>query len=253
MSSGSSPATRWAARSVPAPSTPPPSVLDGIVWVVTPAAATETRRRRPARGLDRAGRGQAGPHGSRASRPAHRRRQPPPAGGLDDADGPGRDRRGGRPEILRLAAGGFRDLTRLAASDPALWSEILLANRDAIATAIDRYSERLGAMRDLVARGDADAIAAVFAEAKAARLTLAAKPQVRAGVAVLQVPVPDRPGVLADVTSAMGQADVNIEDLQIVHSPEGGRGTLHVTVAVDAADPAEVALRDHGFDPVRIA
>ena len=46
-------------------------------------------------------------------------------------------------------------------------------------------------------------------------------------MAVLQVPVPDRPGVLAEVTATMSDAGVNIEDLQIVHSPEGGRGTVH--------------------------
>jgi prephenate dehydrogenase len=160
---------------------------------------------------------------------------------------------GSDPDILRLAAGGFRDLTRLAASDPALWSEILLANREGVATAIDRYVERLISLRDLVTAGDRDEIGRVFADAKAARLTLAAKPQVRAGVAVLQLPVPDRPGVLADVTSAMSSADVNIEDLQIVHSPEGGRGTLHLTVATTSVDAAIDALRAHWFEPLRIA
>src|SRR5918996_6116797 len=52
------------------------------------------------------------------------------------------------PEILLLAAGGFRDLTRLAASDPALWSEILVANRDEIEPAVDLYIERLRTLRD---------------------------------------------------------------------------------------------------------
>ena len=160
---------------------------------------------------------------------------------------------GSDPDILRLAAGGFRDLTRLAASDPDLWSEILLSNRDAVTTAIDRYVERLASLRDLVSDGDRDEIGRVFADAKAARLTLAAKPQVRAGVAILQLPVPDRPGVLADVTSAMGVADVNIEDLQIVHSPEGGRGTLHLTVATASVEAASDALRAHRFEPLRIA
>jgi prephenate dehydrogenase len=159
----------------------------------------------------------------------------------------------GEPEILLLAAGGFRDLTRLAASSPHLWSDILLANGSAIVAAIDRYIERLRELRDVVARGDGDGVADRFARAKEARLTLAAKPQVKAGVAVLQVPVPDRPGVLADVTAAMSAAAVNIEDLQIVHSPEGGRGTVHLTVSADAANAAEHALRDRWFEPLRLA
>ena len=69
----------------------------------------------------------------------------------------------------------------------------------------------------------------------------------------MQVPVPDRPGVLAEVTAAMSEAGVNIEDLQIVHSPEGGRGTVHLTVAAGAAAEAEKALRDRWFEPLRLA
>ncbi|MCI0635738.1 MAG: prephenate dehydrogenase/arogenate dehydrogenase family protein [Actinobacteria bacterium] len=159
----------------------------------------------------------------------------------------------GEPEILLLAAGGFRDLTRLAASNPHLWGDILLANGDAVCRAIDLYVERLSALRDLVAAGDARAVERAFGEAKEARLSLAAKPQVKAGVAVLQVPVPDRPGVLAEVTATMSEAGVNIEDLQIVHSPEGGRGTVHLTVAAGAAKDAERALRGRWFEPLRLA
>jgi prephenate dehydrogenase len=76
---------------------------------------------------------------------------------------------------------------------------------------------------------------------------------VKTGVAVLQVPVPDRPGVLAELAAALGAADVNIEDLQIVHSPEGGRGTVHLTVAASAADAATGALSSRAFEPLRLA
>lgn len=157
------------------------------------------------------------------------------------------------PEILLLAAGGFRDLTRLAASDPALWSEILRANADQITAALDLYIDRLTALRQEIANGDAEAVERTFAFAKSARLKLAAKPNVRAGVAVLQVPVPDRPGALASLTAALGVGEVNIEDLQIVHSLEGGRGTVHLTVAAADADPAAEILRKAAFDPVRLA
>jgi prephenate dehydrogenase len=159
----------------------------------------------------------------------------------------------GEPEILLLAAGGFRDLTRLAASSPHLWSDILLANGDAIVRAIDLYIARLTRLRALIDAADAGEVERAFGEAKRARLSLAAKPQVKAGVAVLQVPVPDRPGVLAEVTSTMSDAGVNIEDLQIVHSPEGGQGTVHLTVAADAAEDAERALRERWFEPQRLA
>jgi prephenate dehydrogenase len=159
----------------------------------------------------------------------------------------------GEPDILLLAAGGFRDLTRLASSNPRLWSEILLANRAATAEAIERYAERLLALRDSVAGGLGGDVERTFAAAKQARLSLAAKPTVKTGVAVLQVPVPDRPGVLGELAAALGTADVNIEDLQIVHSPEGGRGTVHLTVAAASADAAARALEASGFDPLRLA
>jgi prephenate dehydrogenase len=157
------------------------------------------------------------------------------------------------PDILLLAAGGFRDLTRLASSNPALWSQILLSNRDAIAEAIDLYSGRLADLRAMVVEGRGPDVEETFDDAKRARLRLAAKPQVRAGVAVLQVQAPDRPGALAELTSVLAEHSVNIEDLQIVHSPEGGRGTVHLTVAASSAADALRVLASRSFDPIRLA
>ncbi|HEY6567757.1 MAG TPA: prephenate dehydrogenase [Actinomycetota bacterium] len=157
------------------------------------------------------------------------------------------------PELLLLAAGGFRDLTRLASSNPGLWSDILLSNRDAIADAIDRYVAQLERLRSQIAERRGTEVEATFAAAQSARLRMAAKPKVRAGVAVLQVELPDRPGALAHLTQALGDGEVNIEDLQISHSPEGGRGTVHLTVAAADAVSAAEALSAAGFDPIRLA
>jgi prephenate dehydrogenase len=157
------------------------------------------------------------------------------------------------PDILLLAAGGFRDLTRLAASNPALWSEILLANRDPIAEAIDRFIEELTRLRGEIVGDRARDVERTFEGAKQARLRLSAKPTVRSGVAVLQVVIPDLPGALARLAAVLGEGRVNIEDLQIVHSPEGGRGTVHLTVAASAAGDADGVLRGDGFDPIRLA
>jgi prephenate dehydrogenase len=230
-----------------------PSVLDGIVWVVTPGERTDERAtERLESWVSRIGarpvRMDATRHDRLVAVVSHL-----PQVASTALMGLAASEEAGEPEILLLAAGGFRDLTRLAASNPRLWSDILLANAGAIGRAIDLYVERLQALRDLVAAEDGSGVQTAFADAKTARLQLAAKPQVRAGVAVLQVPVPDRPGILAELTSTMGEADVNIEDLQIVHSPEGGRGTVHLTVAADRVDAAERALRERWFEPTRLA
>ncbi|HSD48420.1 MAG TPA: prephenate dehydrogenase dimerization domain-containing protein, partial [Actinomycetota bacterium] len=157
------------------------------------------------------------------------------------------------PEILLLAAGGFRDLTRLAASHPALWSEILVANRAEVGAAIGLFVQRLEQLQDDLAKADATAVERTFEAAKAARLGLAAKPTVRSGVAVWQVEIPDEPGALARITAVLAEGRVNIEDLQIVHSPEGGRGTVHLTVAAANADSAAHVLVAGGYDPTRLA
>ncbi|HEX6230454.1 MAG TPA: prephenate dehydrogenase [Actinomycetota bacterium] len=230
-----------------------PSVLDGIVWVLTPAPGT-------ADGAAERIESWVAKVGARPIRmdPERHDRLVAVVSHLPQVAstalmGLAATEEAGEPEILLLAAGGFRDLTRLAASNPHLWSDILLANRDAVARAIDLYMERLRGLRDRVLAEDAREVEAAFGAAKEARLTLAAKPQVRSGVAVLQVPVPDRPGVLAEVTATMSDAGVNIEDIQIVHSPEGGRGTVHLTVAADATAAAERALRERWFEPLRLA
>jgi prephenate dehydrogenase len=229
------------------------SVLDGIAWVLAPTTATdEGSLRRVESWVSKVGarpvRMEPDRHDRLVAMVSHL-----PQVASTALMGLAATEEAGEPEILLLAAGGFRDLTRLAASNPRLWSDILLANRDAITRALDLYVERLRTLRELVSSEDGAAVERAFAEAKAARLTLAAKPQVKSGVGVIQVPVPDRPGVLAEVTSVMSDAGVNIEDLQIVHSPEGGSGTVHLTVAADRAELAERTLRDHWFEPLRLA
>lgn len=78
----------------------------------------------------------------------------------------------GSPEqqnIFRFAAGGFRDFTRIASSDPTMWKDIALANSDAILKTIDQFTENLATVRQAIAAGDSDALMAGFQRAKSAR------------------------------------------------------------------------------------
>ena len=74
-----------------------------------------------------------------------------------------------RVEIFRYAAGGFRDFTRIASSDPQMWHDICFANRDALVPALEHFREDLDKAIDAVRRGDSEAIKALFTRAKALR------------------------------------------------------------------------------------
>lgn len=75
----------------------------------------------------------------------------------------------GGDEILRYAAGGFRDLTRIASSDPVMWRDICLANRGELLAVLDAFEARLRRVRGMIEAGEGDALGELFGRAKAAR------------------------------------------------------------------------------------
>jgi prephenate dehydrogenase len=72
-------------------------------------------------------------------------------------------------EIFRYAAGGFRDFTRIASSNPVMWRDICIANREALGEMLASFSEEMSDLADTIRRGDADHLLEVFERAKAAR------------------------------------------------------------------------------------
>jgi prephenate dehydrogenase len=153
--------------------------------------------------------------------------------------------------LLRLAAGGFRDMTRIAASHPAIWLDILTSNRDAILTALDAYLEALGAARAFVAGGDRGGLDALLARASAARRNLPVGVSIAGDLVELRIPVPDRPGVMGEVLTLAGRLGVNVADIEVAHSLEGGAGVLVVVVAAADADRYEAGLHDVGYRTAR--
>ena len=78
-------------------------------------------------------------------------------------------RRKEHAEIFKFSAGGLRDFTRIASSDPQMWHDICLANRDAVVAAIERFSAELGQLADAIRSGDGECVRSVFARAKSTR------------------------------------------------------------------------------------
>lgn len=75
----------------------------------------------------------------------------------------------GNPNIFRYAAGGFRDFTRIASSDPVMWHDIMCANREAVVQALDQFIDNLNRMQAAIAAADGDYLLEVFTRAKDAR------------------------------------------------------------------------------------
>jgi len=151
--------------------------------------------------------------------------------------------------LLRLAAGGFRDMTRVAAGHPGIWPDICAENHDAIVTGIDRLQAALTQMRDLVDGGDRDALLEWLEEARRARINLPVRAPRPEELAEIRVPVPDRPGVLAEVTTLVSELGVNVFDFETVHSSAGDRGVIVFLVDAGAADLVRGALLARGYKP----
>jgi prephenate dehydrogenase len=142
--------------------------------------------------------------------------------------------------LMRLAAGGFRDMTRIAASHPGIWPDICNENREAIVTELDRLVAALSSVRSIVADGDRDALVSILERARSARLALPARFARAEDLAELRIPVADQKGALAGITMIATELDVSIADIEIAHSVEGDEGV--VILLVEAANGA--LLRD---------
>lgn len=151
--------------------------------------------------------------------------------------------------LLRLAAGGFRDMTRVAAGHPGIWPDICGENRGAIVPVLDRLLAALGELRDVVAADDRSRLLGLLDEARHARMNLPSRVARPSDLAEVRVPVPDRVGVLAEVTTLATELGVNIADLEIAHSGEGDKGVLILLVEADRADRLYGGLLARGYRP----
>ena len=134
-------------------------------------------------------------------------------------------------------------MTRIAAGSSAIWPDICRDNADAIVPVLDDLIARLNEVRRIVAEQDRPGLVALLDQAQLARRNLPPRASRPSSVAELHVLIPDRPGVLAQVTTIAGELGVNIEDFEILHSQEQPRGVLVLTVAADAAERVRQALR----------
>ena len=151
--------------------------------------------------------------------------------------------------LLRLAAGGFRDMTRIASGHPGIWPDICAENRTAIVDVLDGLLASLAEVRSIVADDDRDGLLSVLEQARVARANLPSRFASAGDLSEVRVPVPDRAGVLAEVTTLAGTLGVNISDLEIAHSSEGEQGVLILLVEAGDSERLRAGLVDQGYRP----
>jgi len=156
-------------------------------------------------------------------------------------------------EALDLAGQGLRDVTRIAAGDTALWTQILSANAAQVAQVLAAVAADLAEAARVLAEDD-DSDKAVAALLDRGQAGVARIPGKHGGAprefAVVQVVIPDQPGELARLFDATGAAGVNIEDVRIEHSPGLPVGVAELSVRPAEAGPLLAALEAGGW-PVR--
>jgi prephenate dehydrogenase len=161
---------------------------------------------------------------------------------------------------LKLAGQGLRDVTRIAAGDSALWTQILSANAGPVAEVVAEVAEDLAAVARLLARFPQGTSAAgagpvgVTALLDQGRAGAGRIPGKHGGqprnFTVVQVVLADRPGELARLFNAAGDAGVNIEDIRLEHSPGLPVGVAELSVRPDQAGALLDAMESGGW-PVR--
>jgi prephenate dehydrogenase len=155
-------------------------------------------------------------------------------------------------EPLAAAGGSLRDMTRVAGANPRIWVDIFLENTAALRTSLAEHRRLVEQLEAALDARDAGFIARWIGEAAGNRRRMLEDAYPGAGdLHQLRVHVPDRPGVLAGITQALGAQRINIEDFELHHvSPErGGTLTLLVTGEREAGRAAAV-LEAQGYGVV---
>lgn len=151
--------------------------------------------------------------------------------------------------VGKLAAGGFRDITRIASSSPAMWRDILLHNKEMLLEIFDRWIFEMHKVRDLVEEKKAESIFAYFEQAKQFRDQL----PVRQKGAIpsfydLYVDVPDYPGIISEVTGHLAEEEISITNIRILETREDIYGVLRLSFQTDDdRKKARVCLQKHSY------
>ncbi len=137
----------------------------------------------------------------------------------------------GDPERLPEVGPSFRDTTRVAGANPAIWGDIFASNREVVSDAVEALAVRLHDAAALIREGKRDAVAEWHAAAAADRRRLLESELAGGPLRELRVVISNRPGTIAELALALGDAGVNIEDMALYPTPDTNSGAVSLWVS----------------------
>lgn len=145
-------------------------------------------------------------------------------------------------KAMTLAAGGFRDTTRIAAGNPEMWRDIFLSNSDRLLDVLKYFRAALDDMQTALLNKDTEKIMGMLSGASKIRKELPLRPKgYLPYVYEVVVTVPDRPGIIAMLTGMLAQRGINIYEIEILRAREGYGGTIRIGFAT--SDERECAVQ----------
>ncbi|NEU31143.1 prephenate dehydrogenase [bacterium LRH843] len=157
---------------------------------------------------------------------------------------------GDDPIVSRLAAGGFRDITRIASSSPTMWRDILLHNKKSLLQLLNAWTNEMGAVKAMIESENSNDIYTYFQEAKAFRDGL--PPREKGAIPAyydLFVDVPDHPGVISDVTGILAQSEISLTNIRILETREDIMGVLRLSFrSEEDRERARIQLQEELYE-----
>ncbi len=151
-----------------------------------------------------------------------------------------------------IAAGGFKDITRIASGSPTMWQHIFLSNRKAVLKLIDTYKDELEKFRSAIDSSNADEILSLWTKAKDYRDSITIPENALIRFYELYCDIDDKPGTLVGVLQLLADADISVKNIDIIHNREYDPGVLRIEFYSEEAMKNAQKILTHNNYYVRI-
>ncbi len=151
-------------------------------------------------------------------------------------------------KMRMLAAGGFKDITRIASSSPVIWQNICLTNADSIKTILSRYMNSLASLYEAIDRKDGKYLFDIFEEAGTYRSQIPNSNGLLNRIYEVFIDITDEAGAIAIIATLLGSNQISIKNIGIIHNREFEQGVLRIEFYKnDEKEKAVQLLKAHNY------